>query len=403
MIQQFFRVLFNTIDFFVGEVYQADTESRYKARLLVGCIYTFILGLIILGPFYVSMETLTPEAILSYYIFSLPMLIFMLWMLVMLKQSKSYQFSAHAIIITTSLIFFGGVLVTGGPGGTEMQPLMIIPVVLAFMMLGQQYGLIWAVVIGGLNYLLVTLDYMGVEFFTVIPLEATQQLRVINWTYLFVTIIFLVMVYESINRRLTVERNAERERFRYMAMHDTLTGLPNRKYFDEALESVLALADRSKNTIAIGLLDIDKFKLINDEISYESGDIVLQVIAERLSATLRKSDKVAHLGGDEFALILNNVKTADDITNVSKKIRAAVAEPIQLDLEGTKIISVSCSIGLALYPTDTDDENELRSFSDKAVDCAKKTGAGWCMYSQIPEVIAEREAILKDAIEDFIV
>ncbi len=402
MLQQSFKIFCDVIDFFVGDVYKADTEPRYKARLLVGCIFTFIVGLVILGIFYVSLDMLTAEAVLYYYIFAFPIIILLSWLLFMLKSSKNYNFSAHLIILTAFLALFFGVLVTGGPAGTEVMPLMVIPAFLAFMMLGQRHGLIWALIIGGLNYLLVALDYLGVPFMSVAPPEATQQLRVFNWTYLFVTIVFLGMIYESMSRRLAAERNTERERFRYMAMHDPLTGLPNRKYFDEALETVIALADRSKNTIAVGLLDIDKFKSINDSMGYESGDIVLQVVAERLGEALRKSDKVAHLGGDEFALILNNVKTAEDITSVANKILTAIAEPIQLDLEGNNHVSITCSIGLSLYPTDTDDENELRSYSDKAVECAKKTQSGWCMYGHLPEVIAEREAILKDAADDFL-
>ena len=403
MLQQATKILCDSVDYFVGDVYKVDTEPCYKARLLTGCILTFILLLVVLGGYYISIDTLTAEAILYYYIFAFPIIVFMSWMLFMLKKGKNFSFSAHSIIFISFFALFSGVLVTGGPATTEILPMMVIPVFLAFMMLGHRYGLLWAVVVGGLNYLLVALDYFGVQFMNVAPPEAAQQLRVFNWTYFFVTTIFLVMIYDSMNRRLSAEKNAERERFRYMAMHDSLTGLPNRKYFDEVLETVLALADRSKNTIAIGLLDINKFKAVNDEVGHEAGDIVLQVVADRLSNALRKSDKVAHLGGDEFALILNNVKTADDITSVSNKMLDAVAEPIQLDIDGTSHITVSCSIGLALYPTDTDDENELRSFSDKAVDCAKKTQVGWCMYSQLPEVVAEREAILKDAADDFIV
>jgi diguanylate cyclase (GGDEF)-like protein len=376
--------LSNIIDYFISDAYLSDTDMRYKARLLVGCTLSFMIGIIGFGPYYVTIPGLSWIAAVSYYFFAVPVVVWWLWLLRYTKQGVKYSFCSNSVIASTAAVLFGGILVTGGPGKTEVLPLITVPVVLAFMMVGQRSGLIWTVIVGSINYLLVFMDYFGVEFVNLAPPEAVKQLRVFNWSYSFFTIAALVMIYETMNRRLTNERNVERERFRHMAMHDVLTGLPNRKYFDEALQASLALADRSKTTVAVGLLDLNGFKPINDEVGHEAGDIVLQVVSQRMQEALRKSDKVARLGGDEFAFILNNVNSLEDVESVSDKILLAIANPIEVNDEGMRL-NVSGSLGIALFPVDTRDENELRVFSDKAMYSAKRANAGWRLYSEIPD------------------
>lgn len=382
MFKKFVDSLSHHIDRFIGHAYKADTDMRYKTRLLVGCTLSFIVGIIGFGPFYISIDALTREAAVWYYIFSLPVVVFWSVLLVKIQKSEGYSLGAHSVIATTGVVLFGGMLITGGPAKTEMLPLMTVPVVLAFMMLGQRAGLVWALVIGTGNYVMVAMDYFGYDFINVAPVEAVKELRIFNWSYSFITIVVLVMIYEAMNRRLTNERNAERERFLHMAMHDALTGLPNRKYFDEALQSTLAMADRSKTSVAVGLLDLNGFKPINDEVGHDAGDIVLKVVSQRMNDALRKSDKIARLGGDEFALILNNVSNAEQVASVAEKILSAIARPIEINDEGMRL-TVTGSLGIAVYPQDTCDENELRVFSDKAMYSAKRSKAGWCMYAEI--------------------
>lgn len=382
MFRKLISSLSDAIDYFISDTYKADADLRYKARLLVGCTLSFMIGIVAFGPYYVTIDALSREAAVYYYIFSLPVMAYWIWLLRLTKEGKKYDFCSNSIIASVAVVLFGGILITGGPSKTEVLPLITVPVVLAFMMVGQRSGLVWAVIVAAINYLLVAMDYLGFDFMNVAPAAAQKQLRIFNWTYSFFTIVVLVMIYEAMNRRLTQERNVERERFRHMAMHDVLTGLPNRKYFDEALQSALALADRSKSPVAIGLLDLNGFKPINDEVGHEAGDIVLQAVSRRMQEAIRKSDKVARLGGDEFALILHNVNTPDDVASVCDKILAAIATPIEINDEGLRL-TVSGSLGIALFPSDTRDENELRVFSDKAMYSAKRAKSGWRLYSEM--------------------
>ena len=382
MARKLLKILSDSIDYFISDSVRHDTDQLYKSRLLVGCTLSFMIGMVAFGPFYVSIKALTHEAAIYYYIFSLPVMVLWSWLLRLTKRGEKYVFCANTIITTTAVVLFGGIMITGGPAKTEVHPLITVPVVLAFMMLGQRSGMVWAMIAAGVNYILVAMDYMGFEFMNVAPADAVKELRVFNWSYSFFTVITLVMIYEIMNRRLTNERNAERERFRHMAMHDALTGLPNRKYFDEALQTTLALADRSKTSVAVGLLDLNGFKPINDEVGHEAGDIVLQVVAKRMQEALRKSDRVARLGGDEFALILNNVRTEEDVASVMEKILSSISRPIEMNDEGMRL-TVTGSVGIAIFPEDTCDENELRVFSDKAMYSAKRSKSGWRMYSEM--------------------
>ena len=165
-------------------------------------------------------------------------------------------------------------------------------------------------------------------------------------------------------------------KLKQMALHDPLTGLPNRTLIQERLKYSIAHAKRDGRGLSIMMLDLDRFKEINDTLGHHAGDQVLMEIAVRLSALLRESDTVGRLGGDEFAIILPGA----DIHSAKKlaaKINAALENP--LELEGCNL-SLSGSLGIATYPDHAVDETELLKFADVAMYTAKRTSSGYFVY-----------------------
>ena len=167
------------------------------------------------------------------------------------------------------------------------------------------------------------------------------------------------------------ERKQSEEKIRQMAFHDSLTGLPNRKLFSDRLNIALAHAQRNQKKMGIVMLDLDKFKDVNDTLGHDAGDILLKATAERLSAALRKGDTVARFGGDEFALILPDLKVIEDATRVAQKIVDSFCKPFLID---TRQLVVTTSIGIALYPNDGIDEGILLKNADIAMYQAKQAG-----------------------------
>jgi len=156
-----------------------------------------------------------------------------------------------------------------------------------------------------------------------------------------------------------------------MAYHDSLTGLPNRKLFSDRLGIALAQTQRNKKEAGIAMLDLDNFKGVNDTLGHAAGDLLLKAVSERLSAALRKSDTVARIGGDEFVLILPNLKGTEAAAQVAQKIVDGFRKPFLID---THQLVVTTSIGIAVYPNDGTDEETLLKNADTAMYQAKEAG-----------------------------
>jgi len=161
------------------------------------------------------------------------------------------------------------------------------------------------------------------------------------------------------------------EQLVYIATHDALTGLPNRRLFNDRLTLELAHAQRNQQKLAVMLLDLDHFKDVNDTLGHSVGDKLLQVVGHRLKSLLRRSDTVARMGEDEFMLILPGIVREENATKVAAKILEAFRKPLVFD--GYEI-DITTSIGIAVYPSDGEDVDALMKNADIAMYRAKGEG-----------------------------
>jgi diguanylate cyclase (GGDEF)-like protein len=168
-----------------------------------------------------------------------------------------------------------------------------------------------------------------------------------------------------------VERREEEERTRYEALHDPLTGLPNRNLFLDRLGRAIAQAERRQTSIAVLFLDLDQFKLVNDSLGHAAGDELLAAVAPRLAQGLRPSDTIARFGGDEFA-VLADVKTERDAVRVAERIRTALSHPFKLRQRDH---FVSASMGISIGRGEMAPEAMIRD-ADAALYRAKERGRG---------------------------
>ena len=163
----------------------------------------------------------------------------------------------------------------------------------------------------------------------------------------------------------------------HQANHDALTGLPNRKYLLEALDRALVEAQPGRR-VGLFLLDLDRFKEVNDTLGHQTGDHLLEHVATRIKGALRPEDVVARLGGDEFAVLLPVVPDADAATEVALRIQAALAEPFRF--EGV-LLELEASVGIALYPDHGADVQQLQRSADVAMYLAKEARSGVEVYT----------------------
>jgi diguanylate cyclase (GGDEF)-like protein/PAS domain S-box-containing protein len=173
------------------------------------------------------------------------------------------------------------------------------------------------------------------------------------------------------------EAKLSREQLAQLAHFDSLTGLPNRVLFNDRLRQAVAQAKRNNWIIGILFLDLDRFKLVNDTLGHVTGDLLLKQVAARLTGSLRPSDTVSRLSGDEFAVILPELASPQNAGHVAQKVLRALAAPY--DLEGNEVF-VTVSIGITLYPSDSNDIETLLRNADAAMYGAKSAGRNNYQY-----------------------
>jgi diguanylate cyclase (GGDEF)-like protein/PAS domain S-box-containing protein len=174
------------------------------------------------------------------------------------------------------------------------------------------------------------------------------------------------------------ERKAHTDALEYQALHDALTGLPNRSLFGDRLRQALLAARRNQKMFGVLLLDLDRFKDINDALGHDRGDSLLQEVTARLRGVLRATDTIARLGGDEFAVLTIDAKHPDDVVSTARKILAALEGPFAI---ADQMVETGASIGIAMYPVHGDDPSTLLRRADVAMYVAKRSGGGYAVYA----------------------
>jgi diguanylate cyclase (GGDEF)-like protein/PAS domain S-box-containing protein len=198
----------------------------------------------------------------------------------------------------------------------------------------------------------------------------------------------------GISHNITDRKQAEL-RIRYMALHDALTGLPNRILLEDRLAQAIALARRNQQSVAVLMLDLDRFKNVNDSFGHYVGDRLLEAVSKRLQASLRDSDILARLGGDEFVIGVPMVADNRGIETVAQKVLSTLGEPFRI--EGHEL-QVSASIGISVYPSDGENSEALLQFADAAMYEAKKKRRGtYCFFTpELTEATQRRQKLEND-------
>lgn len=170
---------------------------------------------------------------------------------------------------------------------------------------------------------------------------------------------------------LAIERNRLYDDLHFQANHDSLTGLANRAAFDERLDRSLREAKSLGQRLSVLFVDLDRFKAVNDGFSHRVGDLFLCEMASRIAKTLRPTDAFARIGGDEFTIVVNDIKDATGVAEIAARVLDAIRQP--LVIEGHQI-EASASVGIAVFPDDGTDAETLQRAADAAMYCAKDLG-----------------------------
>ena len=190
----------------------------------------------------------------------------------------------------------------------------------------------------------------------------------------------------------------QREQLEYQANHDSLTGLPNRILFMDRLQQSIKLAKRNKKQVAVLFIDLDHFKEINDSLGHHIGDKVLVEVTARMQSHMRSADTLSRLGGDEFCIILNDIKDVDDISKIVVDGMNALKEPLNIE---NNSFYIGMSVGISMYPYDGEAASTLLQNADAAMYKAKGDGRNtYCFYDEAMTERAFERVFLETALRE---
>jgi diguanylate cyclase (GGDEF)-like protein len=221
--------------------------------------------------------------------------------------------------------------------------------------------------------------YMGLALFSVLVITGYSKYKVWSVLIFLAPLLFARQMFQRTHslQQATdelAEKQAENE---FQAMHDSLTGMPNRMFFHQRLLEEIEHARASEGRMAVMLMDLDHFKEINDTLGHHFGDLLLQEIGPRLSGVLRDNDLMARLGGDEFGIVLPDLPSEDVALRIADRVLEELEQPVSV--EGLAL-DVSGSVGIAMFPMHAEDAETLLRRADVAMYVAKENGGGYEVY-----------------------
>lgn len=369
------------VDQFVHPRLRVDTDIYFRARILIAAMLSFCL---VTSTAFIAV-LITPFMARSVFwasLILLPATLIFAILLHILRTHGRYMFCSIGSVSMVYFMIVVGVMVSGGPSASPVIQLFVIPPLTAYFF----GGLLWggrAVLVCVLTLLvLIALEFFGVHFLQTVGNESQMELaRAITIALNLAVISGMAFIYEFTAAVLKRERDIEHDKYVLLAKTDPLTGLANRRNFDAVLQERVELyaAQNPPRRFALGYLDLDGFKPINDQHGHAVGDEVLRVIADRLQAALRGTDFVCRHGGDEFLLLLDLVGSQAILEAMADRLLASIAQPIATSVG---ILQVTGSLGFALFPLDAADINELMKAADAAMYKAKQQRGSWRFYKQ---------------------
>jgi diguanylate cyclase (GGDEF)-like protein len=266
-------------------------------------------------------------------------------------------------------------------GASTANPLLLfllmVPMI-TFIISGKSTALFWTL-LNIVSFIFIA-HFQTTSISSNLTPDMLQLLHTATWVSLSVGFFFVLFFYDLVNAKLRDVISQERNHFEFEAGHDKLTGLLNRGSFQQRLAQCVSRVKNNHSSAIIGLIDLDGFKPVNDQIGHHAGDLVLKTVSSRMLAAMRKTDTLARLGGDEFAFILQDVKDDAAIDRTVNAMLLALAEPIIID-EHT--VQISGSIGLARCPEDHATSYDVLRAADVAMYDAKKIKGRYRHYKDV--------------------
>ncbi len=368
-------VFSSVLDFFIAShVTQSDTRKT-RSRSLVGLLLANVFNLVFialgLGLFYPFTAAGWHVAVVAFYaaLFSLALA------LLLVRHTQRHDVATHLLILSIYVPILLAICFTGGMNGPGVFLLVWLPIV-AILSFNWRLGLAWLVVAVLTTAAFFVMPHFGLHIVSVVPPANVEILRFAMLTISLVGVGAFITFYTLINHNLVKEIADERRKYKRLANYDALTSLPNRMNFYSKLEQAIEQAKQADEKVGLLVMDLNKFKSINDTYGHSVGDELLHHMASRLIDRVRGTDFVARLSGDEFVVIMENVTAPEDVANKAKSLINVIEQPYGLSIG---MLKLSVSVGGAVYPDQEMGGGALFSRADLAMFYAKQRRLGFYM------------------------
>lgn len=285
------------------------------------------------------------------------------------------RFGLRTLCVNLLLMMLSGVLlgasfILGGLMSPTMIFLLAVPV-LASTLMHSRWAYFWTAITVAGWLLIADLEYMGVQMTRITHPSNVGIVQVMALLGTILVVMAVLGSYVSATNRLRKEMQLTNQRLDYLASHDSLTSIPNRRTFFEQAQRCLQRSIRSKRSFALLVIDLNDFKQINDRLGHKVGDAVLLHFAQRMSEGFRDTDFIGRLGGDEFGVLLEPVENAAGVSEVIERFRAC--GPSKLDVDGNSVL-YDFAVGVAIYPEQGQTILDLYDAADGHMYHSKKAG-----------------------------
>lgn len=370
---------FSAVEYFIHPRLHREADQLHRVRILVGVLMVFT-AVVIAAALIVLISRFPLRSIIGGGLLCLLAASAFVTLLFRLRRRADYLPCAIATVLIAFIIICLGICVSGGPSGSSVTQLLVIPLLAAYFFGSIRWGGYTVAITFAMLLVFIACYLADVRFPATI--DTPEQMAITQFLVSFVNISViagLAFTYEHTAATLKRERDSEHAKYIELARTDALTGLANRRNFDTLLSERMAqyAAQNPPQRFALGYIDLDRFKPINDRHGHAVGDEVLCVVSERLRAALRGSDLVARHGGDEFMLVLDQAGDQAAVDIMAQRLLHSIEQPISTSVG---LLQISGSLGFALFPLDAVDIEALKRAADSAMYAAKRQQSGWHCY-----------------------
>lgn len=350
--------------------YGSQDEEHYRMRILVMASLSWLLMVVLLTLALPLLINLTQEGALAANILFLCTGVGVIVSMMILRFMGNFTLALNVMLLIYGGAFAASCLVFGGTASPTFPLLMLVPAVAAIVG-NATLSIVWGILTLAFWLGLLSAERQGFVFLQIINPQNYSMATVFAYIGMALAVVGIIIGYAGMNRTLRNSLQRSNRELEHLSSHDQLTGLPNRRSYDERIAAALHRAAEHDATVGLLFMDLNDFKQINDSHGHGAGDKLLLAIAQRLQQNVRETDLVARLGGDEFAVVLEDVESAEQVTRIAHKLAQAMEQPVAIRRHP---LTVGASIGIATFPRDGRQQQELEEKADKAMYHAKKRG-----------------------------